>query len=139
LAHGAGHVVCSLAPKARTRNEVVHVLRINTVTRAQDVELGRAESDAVSKAVRNSHLPVLHARRDLCEQHVTVTEICEALLYFGVWAVLRRVHATRAGLNSRHWYERDPKVLRNRPALRLRVELDRFRHRHGARHRWRVG
>jgi hypothetical protein len=99
---------------------------INTFARAQDMKLGRSQADTVSQALHDGHLSVFHAWRDFREEDIAVTKMRIALLHFFVAPHCACVDASTCGLDSRHWYECHFRIVSEKAAIGLRVNLDSF-------------
>lgn len=126
LPDGPGHVVLGLVPKGQARDEAVNVLRSNPFLASEHVELGRAECDGGGKLRHDGHLAVLHARRDLGEEHVAGDEGRVALLHLTIGPQLGDVDLPGFGLDSGHWHEMHVGILRERAAAKRRVYVADF-------------
>src|SRR5207249_11520749 len=73
--------------------------------RTNNVKLRRAAAQLVLQPASDRAFPVLHARRDLGEQHVALREMCETLADFAEQTFFRELEPRLRLAQRRHWHE----------------------------------
>ena len=94
------------------------------------MKFGRAKSDAVAETSANGALPVFHARRDFCHDHIVLSEGCVA---FSDFAKRSRHNSRDVGVNIVDCFHRDEatSVFRLECVIRRGIDFADFAKFHG--------
>ena len=107
LARRASEVFLCCAANRRLREKAINIVRANTGERTDDVKFGRAASDSIPQSSGNRAFAVLHARRDLSEQHIALCEMREPFTNLAKSPLLQRLEFRFRFTQRGHSRERD--------------------------------